>query len=66
MTIYKLVQVSWDNGRKSDFDLPRIVGHYVKHDTAIRKMYECIERDSIDTPLSEIDFRVVRVEVVEN
>lgn len=36
--VYQVQQVSWNNGDKSDFDLPRHIGYYLSDRSAIAAM----------------------------
>lgn len=62
-TIYRLKQISWNNGRSTDFDLPRTIGFYSSHDLATtaraRHSALCARiSDTIDDTTTADDYRI--------
>lgn len=66
MRIYKLEQMTWNNGGLGDFDLPKCLGHFQTRQSAENILTTDIVHKGLsqdDSWTTEKDYRITEIEV---
>lgn len=69
MKIWKLVQTSYNDGKLTDFDVPKDIAHYTTEEGAVRGRDACVALNadkSEDDRTTTLDYSIFPIHVHEN